>query len=309
MNIEAKLQRLEARREKRHLERRAAKALATAKRADGRLKVPNPKKAKNTLERWATRPSSLPLEDYAEGIYSQHGEDGITFEVFRRIGTEHRRAIEICAGGNGGNAGILASLLGWDALLIDGNPQLVEMCRAQHPTAHSLEAFVSRENVCELITRAGFSSGIDYLGIDLDGIDYYVWEVLPLQPRVVIAEFNPLFGPHEAVTIAYEPEFNRKAEDSNKVFIYPKGYYGVSIAALEALGKRKGYQLIGTAPQSSNAYFVREDLSHHFQPCSAAEAWKPGKQGKPREQRMEAVTLEGAANYFARLGRPLVHVG
>lgn len=260
------------------------------------------------VERWQRREAGRPLDDYQARVFSQHGEDGITVEVLRRIGVEHRRAVEIGSGSNGGNAGILVGALGWEGLLVDGSAELVRICAALHPGATAVAAFINRDTVGPLLASHGFDERLDYLGIDLDGIDYWVWDALTVRPRLVIVEFNPLFGPDAAVTIAYRDNFSRKEKGADGQPRNTKGYFGASIAAFAALGRRKGYRLVGSAPNSSNAYFVREDVAAGLAACTPAEAWRPAKIGKGREQVTRGVAAEGVHAYFRSRGCPLVDV-
>lgn len=261
-----------------------------------------------TVEGWLQREPGRPLADYQAKVCSQHGEDGITIEIFRRIGVEHRRAVEIGCGANGGNAGILVGALGWEGLLVDGSAELARICGGLYPGATAVAAFVNRDTVGPLLAKHGFDDRLDYLGIDVDGIDYWIWEALPVRPRLVIVEFNPLFGPDAAVTIAYRDNFSRKQKNADGQPMNTKGYFGASIAGFAALGKRKGYRLVGSAPNSSNAYFVREDVAGTLAECAPAEAWRPAKEGKGREKVIRGVAADGVHEYFRARGCPLVDV-
>jgi hypothetical protein len=53
------------------------------------------------VEELLERPEGQPLEQYGRRITSQHGEDGITVELLRRIGMVHRRGVELGCGGTG----------------------------------------------------------------------------------------------------------------------------------------------------------------------------------------------------------------
>jgi hypothetical protein len=261
------------------------------------------------VEGWLSREPGRPLADYQAKVCSQHGEDGITVEVFRRIGVEHRRAVEIGCGANGGNAGILVGALAWEGLLVDGSDELAHICSAHYPGAKAVAAFVDRGTVGPLLAEHGFADRLDYLGIDVDGIDYWVWDALSVRPRLVVVEFNPLFGPDAAVTIAYRDNFSRKQKGPDGQPMNTKGYFGASIAGFAALGKRKGYRLVCSAPNSSNAYFVREDVAGDLPVCTPAEAWRPAKGGKGRDKVVRGVEAEGVHEYFRSRGCPLVDVG
>jgi hypothetical protein len=259
------------------------------------------------------RPSGLKLDEYAHRLTSQHGEDGVTVEVFRRVGTEHRRAVELGCGVNGGNAGVLTAGLGWETLLVDGDPDLLVHARRifSSSPATIVQAWIAAETINTLLGEHGFDRDVDYLGIDLDGIDYWILSVLTIRPRLIVVEFNPFFGPDVAVTVPYQPDFDRtKRVDMRHVL--PKGYFGASINAFERLARSKDYRLIGAAPRSSNAYFLRDDLDGGLPTISAADAWRPivkGKQNVPVKTRlMQQINDEGVAEYFERRGFPLVEV-
>ncbi len=289
------------------------RALAKAEDGEARLAARRgwtpPADVLETVERWQRREAGRPLDEYQARLFSQHGEDGITVEVFRRIGVEHRRAVEVGCGANGGNAGVLAGALGWEALLVDGSGDLTAICAALYPGATMATALVNRDTIGPLLAMHGFDDRLDYLGIDVDGVDYWLWDALQVRPRLVIVEFNPLFGPDAAVTVEYSDNFSRKQRGADGQPLHTKGYYGASVAGFAALGRRKGYRLVGSAPNSSNAYFVREDLMDGLTACTPAEAWRPAKGGKGRDRVISGVEAEGVHEYFRARGRPLVDVG
>jgi hypothetical protein len=111
---------------------------------------------------------------------------------------------------------------------------------------------VTREGVNVMLEKFGFTGELDLLSIDIDGMDYWVWEaVSACSPRVVAIEYNWLFGADRAVTIPYSSEFDLGA-------IGNRGYRGASLAALAHLGRRKGYRLVAT--ERVNAFFLRNDV-------------------------------------------------
>ncbi len=189
---------------------------------------------------------------------SQHEEDGITVALFDRVGIETRRFVEIGAGVNGGNSGFFAKECGWTGLMLEIEPERAARLRNRFaPAVRVVEAQVTRENINDLVTMNGFAGDIDLLSIDIDSIDYWVWEQLSAcRPRVVIVEYNPLFGTDRAVTVPYDPQFNRREFDVPRA-----AYYGASLLALAKLGARKGYRLALLEPRGVNAFFVRDDLA------------------------------------------------
>lgn len=196
---------------------------------------------------------------------SQHEEDGLTVALFDRIGTGTCRFVEIGAGVNGGNSGYLARECGWTGLMLEIDPErVVRLQRRFGPAVRVVEAAVTRENIDALVTANGFAGDIDLLSIDIDSVDYWVWEQLSAcRPRVVIVEYNPLFGAERAVTVPYDPDFNRREFDVPR-----SAYYGASLPALAKLGARKGYRLVLLEPRGVNAFFVRDDLARDLPPLS-----------------------------------------
>jgi hypothetical protein len=146
---------------------------------------------------------------------------------------------------------------------MDGHPALVATIRSDNLawrydlTARS--AFITRENINDLISDAGFGGEIGLLSIDLDGNDYWVWEALhSVHPIICICEYNAVFGDVHPISTPYAQDFSRtKAHSSNL-------YFGTSIVALRSLAAKKGYRFVGTNTAGNDAFFVREDYADRF---------------------------------------------
>lgn len=203
------------------------------------------------------------------GSLSQNDEDGVLLALYKRIGMTDRRFVEIGCGTNGGNSGFLASECGWSGLMVDARPGAIDKVRVRY-TGHAVKTIcqkVSREGVNALLAQFGLTGDLDFLSIDIDGMDYWVWEaVTACTPRVVAIEYNWLFGPERAVTIPYAAEFNLGE-------IGVRGYRGASLAALVHLARRKGYRLVAT--ERVNAFFLRSDIAAEMGALSLARAYRP----------------------------------
>ena len=130
------------------------------------------------------------------------------------------------------------------------------------------------ENINDLIRENGCEGEIDLLSIDIDGNDYWIWEaVTACSPRLVIIEYNSLFGPDRAVTVPYDPEFDRhqvaKTIEGGNLY-----YFGSSLQALNQLAKQKGYRLILTEPRGVNAFFLRNDVGQEIPACDPSSAYR-----------------------------------
>ena len=92
------------------------------------------------------------------------------------------------------------------------------------------------------------------LVIDIDGNDYWILKTLNnLNPIIIVCEFNSTFGEDRAVTIPYNPNFNRSLEH------YSNLYFGASIKAIIDLLRYRNYNFIGTNINGNDAFFIRND--------------------------------------------------
>jgi hypothetical protein len=220
--------------------------------------------------------SPLPsLADIQFRSYSQNGEDGILLYIFSLIGTTNKRVAEICAGnGIECNAANLIVNHRWDGLLFDGDENSIQQGTgfyARHKDTNWLRprlvhAWITADNINELIRGNGFDGEIDLLGLDLDGMDYWIWKAIDcISPRVVVLEYNWVWGAERAVTIPYSRDF---------VNTDPGGvaggngwiYFGASLPAFVKLGREKGYRLVGCEAWGFNAFFVRDDIGADLLP-------------------------------------------
>jgi hypothetical protein len=216
------------------------------------------------------------FNDVGFRVSSQHEEDGLILYLFAILGTTDRRCVEVCAGdGSECNSANLILQHNWTGLLFDGNENNVARGRAlfaSHPSTREWPPifqarWITRANINDLVAEAGFAGDVDLLTIHVDGNDYWFWEALTvIRPRVVVIEFNHLWGPHESVSIPYADDF--KAEFSE----YGADYAGASLAAFVNLGSEKGYRLVGANRYGTNAFFVRMDLVHPWLPTLSPDA-------------------------------------
>jgi hypothetical protein len=246
-------------------------------------------------------PASLPYPERLTAqrfrLTSQNQEDGLTLALLHEAGPTTRRFIEIGSGLSGGNGGFLAHEWGWSGLMVDGHSDHMQQVGRRFPTTTAVAAWITRENVNELITKHGFAGEVDLFSLDLDGNDYWIWEAVTVSsPRVLILEYNSMFGPDRAVTIPYDPKFDRHRHHSM--------YYGASLAALTRLNARKGYRLVAVEPAGVNAFFLRHDVATHIPACDPSRAYRLLEKYDVLMQKGEDVF-----RYAAQQGLPLVDVG
>jgi hypothetical protein len=204
---------------------------------------------------------------------SHQEEDGLTLALLRELGDPVRRAVEIGCGTNGGNSGFLATELGWACLMIDAAPWCTEASAKLNPeTITAVTREIGSGNVDATLSEHGFSGEVDLLSIDIDSVDYWVWEAQTVaRPRIVIAEYNAALGPDRALTIPENPSLARDALPPDLRGLW----FGASLQALDRLAARKGYRLVAVTPAGVNAYFLRDDLAPHLPALDARRAWRP----------------------------------
>lgn len=207
--------------------------------------------------------------------HSQNGEDGILWYIFSLIGTANKKCVEICAGdGTQCNCANLIINHGWTGLLFDGSEGLINEGKEyfkKHPDTFTyppklIHAWITAENVNDLITSNGLNGEIDLLSLDIDGVDYWIWNAIEaIHPRVVVAEIQAIWGCEASVTVPYRPDF--KAEYVNGFGVY----CGASLPAFVKLGKKKGYRLVGCQRYGFNAFFIRNDVGQDIFPEVAVD--------------------------------------
>lgn len=216
-----------------------------------------------------THSRQLPsFRDAGFRVYSQSDEDGILLYIFSLIGFESRLLLDVASGAPvGGNSTNLILNWGFNALLLEGDDKLVDESKLFYRRhADSMlfpprirQAWITAENINQLISQEGFSGEIDLLSLDVDGVDYWLWKSLDVvSPRVVMVEYQDMFFSNESYTVPYSPDFNR-------FNLHPE-FFGASLAAFVKLANDKGYRLVGCNRYGYNAFFVRNDLANDILP-------------------------------------------
>ena len=281
---------------------RAGTSIGAATVEDLKLLAAEPGLARiRALERVAS------LRDVELRVFSQFGDDGIIHWLAHRLALPVDTFVEFgVADYKEANTRLLLLRDNWRGLVMDSSPENVATIRADRlHWRHDLTvqpAFVSRENVNELIRAAGFSGRIGLLHIDIDGNDYWIWEALDaVDPDVVVLEYNAVLGFDRPVTVPYDPAFRRDLAHPSWLL------FGASLPALDQLARRKGYVHIGTNGAGNNAYFVKRALAGGLPQPSAAD----GARSRFRESRGtngELTFLGGAARRAAIADATVVDV-
>ena len=201
------------------------------------------------------------INRYESSLHSQNGEDGIIRYIFSVIGFESRYFVEFGFGAHQCNSLRLLLHESFEGLLMDGSEE--QCCifnlsckKMQLNSVLAVNAFIDVTNLQKLIAQNNVPDEIDFLSIDVDGNDYWLWEILDcINPRVVCIEYNSGIGPDYSWSTPYSADFERFSA-------HPSGFFaGASLKALESLGQRKGYRLVACDSTGTNAFFIRKDIS------------------------------------------------
>lgn len=206
------------------------------------------------------------ISDAGFRCYSQFEEDGIILYILAAIGMKTRRVVEMCCGS--GHECMAANLIinhGFEGFLLDGDEASIKNanrffeskadCLLNRPIIR--KAWITRDNVNDLLREMGAEGEVDVLSLDMDGIDYWVWEAIEaINPRLCVFETHNLVPGDLSVTVPYDPNFYCWSKKGDE-----KLFRSVSLPAMAKLSKRKGYRLIGTHRHGFNAFFLRDDLA------------------------------------------------
>lgn len=172
--------------------------------------------------------------------YCQNSEEGILEEVIKRLKIDKGHAVEI--GANNGtwlsNTAWLIKEKGFTGTMVEADYDLWEQC---------CKNWASNERVrstCSMVNPGNINAFVDeicdVLSIDVDGIDYQIFQSMEAKPKVVIIEIDSSIPPDEE-------RFNKEG--------------GAGYLPMVKLGIEKGYFLLC---HTGNAIFLRNEYRKLF---------------------------------------------
>jgi hypothetical protein len=227
-------------------------------------------------------------------VFSQFGDDGIIQYLVGRVQPAVDEFIELGVEDYiESNTRFLLVNDNWRGLVVDANgAQVAKIRESDLSWRHDLtavHAFLTRENLNDVIAAAGFAGAIGLLSIDVDGNDYWLWEALSaVQPAIVVAEYNSLFGPDRCLAVPYRADFHRTRAHSSNL------YWGCSLRALCALGERRGYVFAGCNRAGNNAYFVATAHAGAIRTHTAGSGFVAARFRQARDERGRLTYASGA---------------
>lgn len=224
------------------------------------------------------------INDYEFKVSSQWGEDGIIQHLVKSIEIKNKVFFEFGVEKyTESNTRFLLQNNHWKGLVIDGLDENISYIK-NDPIywKNNLKAecaFVTTDNINQLITKNGINGDIGILSVDVDGNDYWIWKSIDcISPRIVICEYNSHFGDTHRVSVPYDNNFVREKKHHSNI------YYGASISALDFLAKKKGYSLVGSNLAGNNVFFVRNDLMKDIKALTPKEAYRVAQFREARDE-------------------------
>ncbi len=261
------------------------------------------------LARLNEKKESKHLKDHEFKIFSQWGEDGIIQRLISVLAIKNKTFIEFGVEDFfESNCRYLMMKDNWSGFVIDGSAHNIAKLKQSYfywrYDLASLNAFITRENINDLLAKSGFGEDLGILSIDLDGNDYHILEAIGFfKPRILICEYNAIFGAERAITIPYNAGFVQSAAH------YSTLYCGASLGALTRLAEKKGYSLVGTNTAGNNAFFVRNDLlNDQIEVLSVEEAFTPSKFRSSRDKEGDLSYISGDRRFELIKGLPVFNV-
>jgi hypothetical protein len=212
-----------------------------------------------------TREHPNPLNHFGRKVFSQNDEDGITFEILRRLGLENGVFAEFGVGDGRENNTLVLAAMGWKGFWIGAEDLALQLPSQPQPNFAYLQRYVTNDNILSLTTQCLdliSETTVDVLSIDLDGNDFHFVETLlkgGLRPALYILEYNAKFMPPIRWRMPYNAAHRWNEDD----------YRGASLMDFVDLLGAAGYSLVCcNAWSGSNAFFVQSSQRANFSDIS-----------------------------------------
>jgi len=137
---------------------------------------------------------------------------------------------------------------GWMGLEMDGSHENLTM--------NLRKEFITRENVASLFQKYDVPKEPDYVSIDIDSCDLWVFLGIvesEFRPRVFTVEYNAYWPLEKSVTNIC------KTPDGELYRWHGDNMYGASLSALSKAANENGYSVVYVTP-ALDAFMVRKDL-------------------------------------------------
>jgi len=240
-------------------------------------------------------------------VFSQWDEDGIIQYLISHLHIKNKTFIEFGVEDyEESNTRFLLLKDHWQGMVFDAcdaDIRFIESDRIYWEfDLQARRTWITKDNIDSLIRESGFSEDVGLLSIDIDGNEYWIWDAIQsIKPRIVIVEYNSLFG-LQPVAVPYKENFQKLSAH------YSGLYYGCSLSALHHLARKKGYILVGSNVWGHNAFFLRSDVASEFRGLEPEEVYVPSKYRDSRDSAGNLTFLRGEERMKLIEHLPVVNV-
>jgi hypothetical protein len=194
------------------------------------------------------------LLDYREQGYSQTGEQGIILRIMDVLGIKQGLCCEFGAW-DGIHLSNTRQLMenGWRGLMIEADNSRYQDLLKTYPVGSSgicacALVGTGENSLTNIAARASVKDRFDLISIDVDGMDFQIFESLSgfeKAPLVVVVEIHTCHSPHDEKPIPIEIAKNGVGQP-----------FGLFLKAAQ----RMGYRLVSFI--ATNAFFIHADAGH-----------------------------------------------
>lgn len=259
----------------------------------------NQQKQKQLISQWKMAfKQNIKLFDDVKDVgfrcYSQFDEDGIILYLLTLVGNKNKIVVEICCGD--GQESMSANLIinhGFKGFLFDGSLKKIQAakkffskhkdCSLVKPTITN--KWITKENINNILYDNGVEGEIDILVVDMDGVDYYIWEAIDkINPRICVFEVHNVIPHNVSLTVPYSDDFDYLKQDKKL-----QDFRSVSPTAMNKLSEKKGYTFVGNNKHGFNVFYVRNDLINELLPKPSLESIYDNEWSKKRSKDWEKI--------------------
>ncbi len=259
----------------------------------------NQQKQKQLISQWKMAfKQNIKLFDDVKDVgfrcYSQFDEDGIILYLLTLVGNKNKIVVEICCGD--GQESMSANLIinhGFKGFLFDGSLKKIQAakkffskhkdCSLVKPTITN--KWITKENINNILYDNGVEGEIDILVVDMDGVDYYIWEAIDkINPRICVFEVHNVIPHNVSLTVPYSDDFDYLKQDKKL-----QDFRSVSPTAMNKLSEKKGYTFVGNNKHGFNVFYVRNDLLNELLPKPSLESIYDNEWSKKRSKDWEKI--------------------
>lgn len=193
--------------------------------------------------------SIAPINKYAKKIHSQYGSEGIVQYILQKIGLTNRVCVELGAsdGKTLSNTLYFKNNHNFTRILVEGNRNIKKRVEEE-----IIYRTITVENINDILKDC--PPMCEYISIDFDGDDFWVWEAMDAKAKVVIVEYQASIPNDLPLVIKPGEGAVHPKEDLKQV---SDGYFLANLHAFYKLAEKLGYKFVTTI--GVNAIFVLDE--------------------------------------------------